>query len=72
MNCPFCNSENIVSIGDQNHLIFICEECEKHWFIIEDETHICPESEADYIFRRKSNIIIVRCRKCGKIYTYSL
>ena len=72
MSCPYCNSENVISIGDQYHHIFVCEKCEKYWFIIEDETHICAESEEDYIFRRKSNIIIVRCKICGKIYKYTL
>ena len=73
MICPNCDSGNIISIGDHSHNIFLCGDCNTHWFTPPEEIkHACAESDADYIYRKKSDIVIIVCKKCGKIFTYKL
>ena len=68
--CPNCNSGNIINIGDYSHNIFLCRVCYNHWYV--KELHKCLQSDEDYIYRRKSNIVIVMCKKCKKTYIYDL
>jgi len=40
--------------------------CGIHWY--KGEPHFCGKKDEDYIYRRKSNIVIITCKKCGKVF----
>jgi len=56
----------VIEIGDYSHGIFLCRNCGIHWY--KEEPHFCAKKDEDYIYRRKSNIVIITCKKCGKVF----
>jgi len=66
--CIECDSKNVITVGDHSHCIFLCNNCGIHWY--KEEPHFCgkKDEDYDYIYRRKSNVVIITCKKCGKIF----